>query len=227
AGVMRLGDRKARAIMTPRGEVDWVDISGPRDDFVVAIQRTRHSILPVGEGSVDNVIGVVKLRDLLAGGLEDEAINPRAHVRPAPVVHDFADALNVLSILREAVVPMALVHDEYGHFEGVITPSDILEAIAGVFRADAEEGERELVQREDGSWLLPGSMPADEMADHLGIALRERGSYTTLAGFLLSRLGHLPKAGEGIEAHGWRLEVVDMDGRRIDQVLASRVKDGG
>lgn len=227
AGVMRLGDRKARAIMTPRGEVDWIDLDGTHEDFIALIERTRHSLLPVGEGSVDDVIGVVKLRDLLAGRMKGEEADPRAHVRPAPVVHDFADALDVLSMLREAEVPMALVHDEYGHFEGVITPSDILEAIAGVFRSDAEEGEREIVRHDDGSWLLPGSMPVDEMADHLGIALRERGSYTTLAGFLLSRFGHLPRAGESVETHGWRLEVVDMDGRRIDQVLASRIKIGG
>ena len=121
---------------------------------------------------------------------------------------------------------MALVHDEYGHFEGIVTPADILQAIAGVFRADLEEGEPEAVQREDGSWLLSGSMPADEMADHLGIDLPENRDYETVAGYLLSHLNHLPATGETVETDGWRFEVVDLDGRRIDKVLATRLPDG-
>ena len=121
---------------------------------------------------------------------------------------------------------MALVHDEYGHFEGIVTPADILQAIAGVFRADLEEGEPEAVQREDGSWLLSGSMPADEMADQLGIDLPENRDYETVAGHLLSHLNHLPATGETVETDGWRFEVVDLDGRRIDKVLATRLPDG-
>ena len=118
---------------------------------------------------------------------------------------------------------MALVHDEYGHFEGIVTPADILEAITGVFRADADEDEPALVHREDGSMLLAGYMPADEMADHLGINLPESRDYETVAGYLLSHLHHLPATGETIDAQGWRFEVVDLDGRRIDKVIASRL----
>ncbi|MCR4268253.1 hemolysin family protein [Nitratireductor sp. ZSWI3] len=223
AGVMRLADRKARAIMTPRGEVDWLDLSADEDTLARTLKETRHSMLPAGDGSVDELAGVVKLRDLLTADLQGQPLDVRAHVVRAPIVHDFADALDVLSVLREAEMPMALVHDEHGHFEGIITPSDILEAIAGLFRADAEEGELDVVQRADGSWLLPGSMPADEMADHLGIALPARRNYTTLAGFLLAEFTHLPRTGESVEAHGWRFEIVDLDNRRIDQVLASKV----
>ena len=119
---------------------------------------------------------------------------------------------------------MALVHDEHGHFEGIITPSDILEAIAGIFRADAEEGELDIVERADGSWLLPGSMPADEMADHLGFNLPAERTYTTLAGFLLNEFTHLPKTGESVDAMGWRFEVMDLDNRRIDRVLATKIE---
>jgi len=126
-------------------------------------------------------------------------------------------------VLREAEVPMALVHDEYGHFEGVVTPADILAAIAGAFRSDEETSEPEATQREDGSWLLAGWMPADEMADQLGIALPERRGYETVAGLVIGELQHLPSTGEAVETLGWRFEVIDLDGRRVDKVLASRI----
>jgi putative hemolysin len=119
---------------------------------------------------------------------------------------------------------MALVHDEYGHFDGVVTPADILDAIAGAFRSDEGEAEPEAVQREDGSWLLAGWMPADEMAEQLGIPLPERRNYETVAGLVIGELQHLPNAGEAVETLGWRFEVVDLDGRRIDKVLASRIE---
>jgi len=121
---------------------------------------------------------------------------------------------------------MALVHDEYGQFEGLVTNADILEAIAGAFRTDAGSVEPEAVQRDDGSWLISGGMPADEMADRLSIALPPRRSYHTAAGFVLSQLGHLPETGESFDSQGWRFEVVDLDGRRIDKILASRIVAG-
>jgi putative hemolysin len=119
---------------------------------------------------------------------------------------------------------VALVHDEYGHFEGIVTPADILEAITGVFRSDLDaEEEPPAVKREDGSWLLAGYMQADEMADLLGIDLPENRDYETVAGYILSHLHHLPATGECVDAQGWRFEVVDLDGRRIDKVIASRL----
>jgi putative hemolysin len=144
------------------------------------------------------------------------------YVKEAPIIPDSMDALDALQALRDAVVPMALIHDEYGHFEGLVTPSDILEAIAGVFHSDSAGREPYAVEREDGSWLLAGAMPADEMADVLDIALPEDGDYQTVAGFILALMHHIPATGEAIEALGWRFEVVDLDGRRIDKVLATR-----
>ncbi|WP_309083177.1 hemolysin family protein [Chelativorans sp.] len=222
AGVMRLADRNARAIMTPRGEVDWLNLAAPPEAIAKNLRETPHTRLPAAEGSVDSLVGVVNTREMLAAYLTQETIDPRAFVRTAPIVHDFADALDVLATLRQAEVPMALVHDEYGSFEGIITPADILGAIAGVFRADIEEGEVDVVQREDGSWLLPGLMPADEMADRLGLKLPEERGYSTLAGFLLSYTQELPTTGKVVDAMGWRFEIVDMDGRRIDRVLATK-----
>jgi putative hemolysin len=147
------------------------------------------------------------------------------HVQQAPIVHDQADALDVLAKLKEADMPMALVHDEYGHFEGVVTPADILEAITGVFRSDLDEDDSDetAFQREDGSWLLAGYMQADEMADMIGIDLPENRDYETVAGYVLSHMHHLPATGETVDAQGWRFEVVDLDGRRIDKVLATKL----
>ncbi|RWE59367.1 hemolysin family protein [Mesorhizobium sp.] len=227
AGVMRLGDRAVRAVMTPRTEVDWINLQS--DDVATRklLMETQHSRLPAGDGSVDAMIGVVQTRDVLAAMLGGRALDPRRHVRTAPIVHDQADALDVLSTLKESNVPMALVHDEYGHFEGIVTPADILEAITGVFRADLDAGDEEnAVKREDGSWLLAGYMQADEMADVLGIDLPENRDYETVAGYVLSHMHHLPATGECVDAQGWRFEVVDLDGRRIDKLIATRLPGG-
>lgn len=223
AGVMRLGDRAVRAVMTPRTEVDWINLEGDDAAIRKTLTETQHSRLPAGEGTVDAMVGVVASRDVLAALLLGKPLDVRKHLRTAPIVHDQADALDVLATLRESDTPMALVHDEYGHFEGIVTPADILEAITGVFRADLDDGDENAVQREDGSWLLAGYMPADEIADLLNIELPENRDYETLAGYLLSHLHHLPATGETIAAQGWRFEVVDLDGRRIDKVLAMRL----
>lgn len=221
-GVMRLADRAVRGLMTPRMEVDWIDLTASEEAIRKTLMETQHSRLPAGEGSADATIGVVQTRELLSALLSGRALDPRSHVRPAPIVHDVSDALDVLSTLKGADVPMALVHDEYGHFEGIVTPADILEAITGVFRADADDEDPQAVRREDGSWLLAGYMQADEMADLLGIVVPENRSYETVAGFVLSHLHRLPATGECIDAMGWRFEVVDLDGRRIDKVIATK-----
>jgi putative hemolysin len=185
--------------------------------------QTPHSRLPVAERDPDNMLGVLQVRNLLTPLLTDQALNVRGHIRTAPVIPDTLDALDALNVLREAEVPMALVHDEYGHFEGVVTPADILNAIAGAFRSDEGSDHPEAVQREDGSWLLAGWMPADEMAEQLGIRLPEQRDYETVAGLVIGQLHHLPETGEATEALGWRFEVVDMDGRRVDKVLVTRL----
>ncbi len=223
AGVMRLGDRAVRAIMTPRKEVAWLNLDADRKTIRKQLIETKHSRLPAGEGSVDTMVGVVHTRELLAALLSRKQFDPRKFVHQAPIVHDNADALDVLAMLREAEIPMALVHDEYGVFEGLVTPADVLETIAGAFKADLEAEGPPIVQRSDGSWLIAGDMSADDMADTLGFVLPVRREYETVAGFLLSFLHHLPTAGETVDAHGWRFEVVDLDGRRIDKVIASRL----
>ncbi|EXL02874.1 hemolysin family protein [Aquamicrobium defluvii] len=225
AGVMRLGDRAVRAVMTPRTDVDWLNVQSDEASIRKLLLESQHSRLPAADGNVDDMIGVVQTRDILATLLAGKPLDARKHVREAPIVHDQADALDVLAKLKEADMPMALVHDEYGHFEGVVTPADILEAITGVFRSDldADDTEESAVQREDGSWLLAGYMQADEMADMIGIDLPENRDYETVAGYVLSHMHHLPATGEAVDAQGWRFEVVDLDGRRIDKVLATKL----
>ena len=226
AGVMRLGDRPVRAIMTPRREVDMIDLTADPEDIRSTIAQSVHSRLPVHGGTPEEMLGVVQAKDLLDAHLRDERPHIRAQVRPAPNVPDTADALDVLDVIKGSPVHMALVHDEYGQFEGVVTNADILEAIAGAFRTDEHSVEPDAVQRDDGSWLISGSMPADEMADRLSIGLPADRSYHTAAGFALSQLGYLPQVGESFNSQGWRFEVVDLDGRRIDKILASRIAAG-
>ena len=172
-------------------------------------------------------VGVVRARELLAALLDGQTPDVRSLVRPAPVVPDTADAFDVLATLREAEVPMALVHDEHGHFAGIVTPADLTEAIVGAFRSDADLGDEPMaVEREDGSWLLAGSMPVDEMAEHLNIAHSAERAYQTVAGFVLQSMGRLPRVGDAAEEQGWRFEVVDIDGRRISKVLAASAQPG-
>jgi len=222
AGVLRLGDRSVRAVMTPRADVEWIDLADDEAETRKTLLEARYALLPVIEGEADNVIGVVRVREILVDLLRGRPLDIRAHLHHPPIVPDTVDALDALDALRQAEVPMALVHDEYGHFEGVVTPFDTLTAIAGGFRADDDEAEPDAVRREDGSWLLAGGMPVDEMGELLGIRLPEGREYETVAGFVIDRLAHLPQTGEVTEAFGWRFEVVDLDNRRVDKVLATR-----
>lgn len=223
AGVMRLADRAVVGLMTPHTDVDWIDILASDDVIRQRVINTPHSRLPVGEGSSDALIGVVQTREILASLLAGKPFDIRPHVRKAPIVPETMDALDALAALRSAAVPMALIHDEYGHFEGIVTPADILEAIVGVFKSDTEGDDPHATERVDGSWLISGAMPIDEMSDKLGFPLPEARSYETVAGFVLSHLQRIPKTGEHFELKGWKFEVMDLDGRRIDKVLAKRL----
>ncbi|QLC25319.1 HlyC/CorC family transporter [Parasphingopyxis algicola] len=223
SGVVRLADRPVREVMTPRTEVDWIEASSSPNEIREALLATPHTRLPVAEGSVDEIIGVVQARDIVSALFEGRSLDLRELMREAPIVPDQVDAMDALEALRESDVPMALVHDEYGHFEGLMTPLDLLIAVAGEFVSDQEVGtDPAFVERADGSWLLSGSLSADNMAEKLGVDLPEDRDYATVAGFALSVLKRLPTTGELFERDGWRFEVVDMDGRKIDKLLAQR-----
>ena len=225
AGVMRLGDRPVRAVMTPRREVEMIDLADDPQDIRETIVASVHSRFPAHERELDHVIGVLQAKDLLDAYLKGEPLDVRAYLRTAPNVADTADALDVVEIIKQSSVHMVLIHDEYGHFEGIATNADILEAIVGASQTDEGPAEQDALRREDGSWLLSGSMAADELAERLGIAVPGERTYHTAAGFVLDRLGHLPVIGETFNDQGWRFEIIDLDGRRIDKILAKRASD--
>ncbi len=222
SGVVRLADRPVREVMTPRTEVDWIDIAADADAVRAKLLESPHTRLPVARGSVDDIVGVVQARDIAGALFRGETLDLERLTRRAAVIHDQIDAMDALENLRAAEVPVLLVHDEYGHFEGLVTPADLLSAIAGEFASDQDIGsEPFVVEREDGSLLIAGSMPADQMAERLGIELGEDRDYATAAGHALAILKHLPKEGEVFNDRGWRFEIVDMDGRKIDKLLVS------
>jgi putative hemolysin len=222
SGVVRLADRPVREVMTPRTEVDWLDCTAGDQAIRDKLAATQHTRLPVGEGSIDRVLGVVQARDIAASLLRGEPLDLPRLMRKAPVVIDRLDAPDALLALRGAEVPMALIHDEYGHFEGIVTPADLLAAIGGAFASDADPDEApDVVVRDDGSLLVAGTMPADALAERLEIELPEDRDYATVAGLALAVLKHLPGEGEHFVEQGWRFEIVDLDGRRIDKLLVS------
>lgn len=226
SGVVRLADRPVREVMTPRTSVDWIDVDLDEAGLRDALAITPHTRLPVAEGSVDAVVGVVQARDIVAALMTGAPLDLKGLMREAPILPDQLDAMDALGALRRADVPMGLVHDEYGHFEGIVTPADLLAAIAGDFAGDADPGENpHVVQRDDGSLLVSGGLAADSLAERIGIDLPEDRDYATVAGLALAVLKHLPEEGERFAVQGWRFEIVDMDGRKIDKLLVSHIAE--
>jgi len=225
SGIVRLADRPVREVMTPRTEVDWIDIHAEPGEIQQALLDSPHSRIPVADGAVENIVGVIKTRDVMAALLEGRKIDLNRLCRKAPVIPDLMDAMDALAVLRSADVPLALVHDEYGHLDGIVTPGSILAALAGTFASDIDQAEEPaLVERDDGSWLVSGAASADLLSDRLGINLPAERDYSTVAGFALSVLKHLPETGETFRHDGWKFEIVDLDGRKIDKLIASRPK---
>src|SRR5215211_920375 len=221
AGVMRLGDLPVGAVMTPRHEVSMINLTDTPERIYAALAGSVHSRFVVFEGDTGSAIGIIQAKDMLDVYLSRQAPDVRKLVRDAPIIPEFLDARDVVTILRDSAVHMGLVHDEYGTFQGVVTSADILEAIVGSFHTEEGPAEPAAVRRDDGSYLISGWMPAVEFADRLKIPLPASRQYQTMAGFLLQQFGVIPSVGEHVDAHGWRFEIVDLDGRRIDKVLAT------
>jgi len=221
-GVMRLADRSARGLMTPRLDVEMVDLDDSYEEMLQRLRNIHHSVVPVQDGGVDDIIGVIVRKDLLDALFAGEQIDVRSMVKQAPVVMDRSSAIDVLKAIRGSVVHIALVFDEYGHFEGIVAPGDILEAITGAFQEEEGESEAAFTAREDGSFLVSGWMQADEFEERIGVPVPKDAKFETVAGFVLAELNHLPAVGETFERGPWRFEVLDLDGRRIDKVLVSR-----
>ena len=225
SGIVRLADRPVREVMTPRTEIDWIDVGSGREEIRATLMATPHSRLPVARGSVDDIVGVISARDILVALLDDKDLNLAALAKSAPVIPDLMDAMDALAVLRDAEVPLALVQDEYGHLDGIVTPGSVLSALAGAFAHDLDVGDDPpCIEREDGSWLVSGAASADVLEDRLGLQLPAERDYSTVAGYALSILKRIPVTGETFTGDGWKFEVVDMDGRKIDKLLAVRPK---
>ncbi|MBC7908668.1 MAG: HlyC/CorC family transporter [Rhodospirillaceae bacterium] len=218
--VMRLADRPVGSIMTPRPDVIWLDADEPLDQWRRRMADAPHSRFPVARGSLDELIGILDTRRILERLLANEPFDPLALVTPAPVVHEGTRAPRILEMFKQIGAPMVVVLDEYGGFEGIVTMTDLMEAIAGEMPSEGSDEESSAVRREDGSWLMDGMIAIEEAESLTGLSgMGEEGDFHTLAGFVLSQLAHLPQIGEHFSWSGWNFEVVDMDARRIDRVL--------
>ena len=222
SGVVRLADRPVREVMTQRMDVDWIDLSADEATIRAKLLESSHTRLPVGRGSVEDIVGVVQARDIMTALFRGEPLTLDILMRRAEIVPDQVDAMDALEVLRRSDVPMVMVHDEYGHFEGIVTPADLLSAIAGHFASDRDAtDEPDLVERDDGSLLVSGQMPIDQLADRIDITLSEDRDYATVAGHALWLMRRLPEVGDFVDDQGWRFEIVDMDGRKIDKLLVA------
>ncbi len=221
-GVLTLADRPAKSVMTPRLDVEWLDIEESDDELRRKIIETGHSRFPIGRGNLDEFLGVALAKDLLRDLLETGKIDFSRSLRQPLVVHETVSALRLLEQLRQSPLQVAIVLDEYGSMEGLVTPTDLLEAIAGDF-ADDDEDQLTVEHEEDGALLVDGWIDIRHVSKLLEVDLvDEADRYSTLAGLVLWRLGHLPNQGESVSFGGLTYEVVALDGRNIDKVRIRR-----
>lgn len=222
--VFRLNDRLASSLMTPRPDIVWLDLEDAVEELQRKLLEAPYSRFPVAEGSLDNLVGEVHVKDLLVHLLEGKPFDLRAVLRKPLYVPEIMPALKVLEAFKQSGTQMALVIDEYGGVQGVLTLTDILEAIVGeIPTAGVEEGPQ-AIQREDGSWLVDGMLPIEEFKEIFEIETlpaEEQGRYQTVAGFVVMELGEVPSPADYFEWAGLRFEVMDMDGPRVDKVLVT------
>ncbi len=226
-GVLRLADRSVQAVMTPRPEVVWLEVGEGIEAVRQKLLGSGRSRFPVSQGDIDNVVGIIEAKALLDRLLAGEAFDLVACVTPPLVVHENMTVLQLLDTFKRSSAHFGVVVDEYGSFIGIVTVTDIIEAIAGEIPERGEAATPEVTYRADGSMLVDGLKGIDEVAQLLGGGLTtEDDDFHTLGGFMMARLGHVPETGEVLPWGDWRFEVIDMDGRRVDKVLIARA-DGG
>ncbi|MCM2441876.1 DUF21 domain-containing protein [Agrobacterium vitis] len=222
SGVMRLADRTARGLMTPRRDVELISVDDTIEEIRETLRKSQHSRLPVRNGNSDEIVGVMLVKNFYDALANGGTVDIRSIISDVPIVSDLAGAIDIIQSIRKTVLHMVLVYDEYGHFEGIITSGDILEAITGAYQEEGEE-EPALLMREDGSYLVAGWTPIDEFIEHIRVPVDDDPDFTTVAGYVLDELKRIPALGESFVKNGWKFEVVDLDGRRIDKLLVSPV----
>jgi putative hemolysin len=223
--VFRLGDRRVSALMTPRTKIIWLNLDDSSEEIHANITQSIYSRFPVYQGSRDNVLGMIHVKDLFDRGLGCRPLDLQAVLQHPLFVPESMRALKVLELFKRSGTPIALVIDEYGHIQGLVTLNDVLEAIVGDIPTVDELTEPQAVQREDGSWLLDGMLPVDEFKeifDVIKLPGEETEEYQTLGGFVMLYMERIPLAGDHFEWEGLRFEVMDMDGNRVDKVLVVR-----
>lgn len=223
-GVLHLADHSIRTIMTPRPDILWLDADAETGKMMATILAAEHSRLLLCEGAVDDVLGFVYVKDLLAQVATGKQLAPRACLRDALTVHESTTVLRLLDLFRQKATNLAIVLDEYGSVEGIVTPRDIFAAIAGEFAKDSAE-EPGVVRRPDGSWLVDGRLRIGELERAIGASGLVDEEYTTVAGLVLHHMGRLPVVGNAVEFGGYRFEVIDLDGRRIDKILIAKLPE--
>ncbi|MEY4561672.1 MAG: hypothetical protein RLZZ618_949 [Pseudomonadota bacterium] len=227
--VFRLDDRQVGSMMIPRTEIIWLDQSAPIEQVLQAVSDQEHSRYPVCRGGLNDVVGVVSAQSLLQQLLQGKPLSLFDNLQPPVFVPETLSGMELLDQFRASSAQLVFVVDEYGEVQGVITVRDVLEAITGEFSTSAD-GEAWAIQREDGSWLFDGLIPVPELKDRLELKElpeEDRGRYNTLAGMVMLLLGRLPQTTDSVEWEGWRFEVIDLDGKRVDKVLASLLPPRG
>jgi putative hemolysin len=220
--VFRLDDRQVGSMMIPRGEIVWLEATAPAEVVLKVIAADEHSRYPVCRGGLDDVVGVVSAQSLLQQAIGGAGLDISERLQPAVFVPETLSGMELLDQFRASSAQLVFVVDEYGEVQGMITVRDVLEAITGEFTTPSDDAWA--VRRDDGSWLFDGLIPVPELKDRLDLKdLPEegRGRYNTLAGMIMLLLGRLPHTTDSVEWEGWRFEVVDLDGKRVDKVLAS------
>ena len=226
--IFRLGDRRVSALMTHRPDIVWLDIEDPPPEIRQTIRESNYSRFPVCQESLDNVLGMVHVKDLLLQCMAGQPLDLKSALHEPLYVIESTSTLKVLELFKKTGKQAALVIQEYGDITGLITLNDILEAIVGDISSRDDLENPQAIQREDGSWLFDGMLPIDEFKEILHIRElpeESRGEYETLAGFVLVELGRVPAVADHFEWDRFRFEVVDMDGRRIDKILVQPIKD--
>ena len=223
--VFRLDERQIASLMVPRGEIVYLDLELPLEENFKRIEQAVHTRFPVCRGGLHNIVGVVSAKQLLTQFLRGQTPDLAANLSPAVFVPETLTGMELLQNFRSSSAQLVIVIDEYGEVQGMVTLRDVIEAITGEFHDYGVEDSSWAVQREDGSWLIDGLMPIPELKDRLDLDKvpdEDRGRYNTLSGMVMLLLGRVPRTGDTVEWDGWRFEVIDMDGKRVDKVLATR-----
>ncbi len=225
--VFRFSDRRARSLMTPRNEIVWIDVGDSPEEIRRKVTSSTHAQFPVCDGSLDNLLGIIRAKDFLSEAIELERYRVQGRLAMPLFIFEGTRGLKLLELFKKSQVRIAVVLDEYGAVRGLLTLTDLLEALVGDMSVSAETEEPRAVERGDGTWLFDGLTPLEEFQERLKIAPLPSGDYDTLAGLVVTRLGRIPHIADRVEVAGLRIEVVDMDGNRVDRLLVEPVPETG